>query len=99
MIVGAAASEPGADELVEEICEHLSALLCDVLCGHLEPDLVRVADDLVSGRREDPDDALEDESFVEDGPPTEEQPLAFPVAAPYSTSEEVGSVMPTRHDM
>jgi hypothetical protein len=85
VIAGAAASEPGADELVDEICEHLSALLCDVLCGHLEPDLVRVADDLLAGR--------------ETVASPEEQALAFPVAAPYSASAEVGSVMPARHDM
>ena len=99
VILGAPVSEPGADELVDEVCEHLSALLCDVLCGHLEADLVRVADDLLAGRSPDPDEEPEEESLDDAGPPTEEQPLAFPVAAPYSASEEVGSVMPTRHDM
>jgi len=50
VIAGAAPAEPSASALVDEICEHLSALLCDVLCGHLEPDLVRVAEDLLAGR-------------------------------------------------
>ena len=83
VIAGSVPSEPGADELVDEICEHLSALLCDVLCGHLDPDLVAVADELLG----------------EKIPDTPEEALAFPVAAPYSASEEVGSVMPARHDM
>jgi hypothetical protein len=92
VIAGAASSEPGADELVDDVCEHLSALLCDVLCGHLDPDLVTLADDLLAGRTPE---APEDET----DPQTDEESVAFPVAAPYSISEEVGSVMPTRHDM
>jgi hypothetical protein len=57
-----------------------------VLCGHLDPDLVRVADDLLGG------------GTGEFEPQTDAEPVAFPVAAPYSASEEVGSVMPARHD-
>lgn len=44
--VGRAGS--GADAIVEELSEHLRALLRDVLCGHLDPDLVKVADDLLT---------------------------------------------------
>ncbi len=39
---------PGADALVDELCEHLRALLRDALCGHLAPDLVTVADELLA---------------------------------------------------
>jgi hypothetical protein len=92
VIAGSVPPEPGADELVDYLCEHLSALLCDVLCGHLDPDLVTVADELLAG----PGDT---ESFDAFGPETGKEPVAFPVAAPYSVSEEAGSVMPTRHDM
>ncbi len=92
VIAGGVPPEPGAAELVDELCEHLSALLCDVLCGHLDPDLVRVADDLLAGE-------IAEELIGEPDPQTGEQPVAFPVAAPYSVSEEAGSVMPTRHDM
>jgi len=92
VIHGAAPPEAGADELVDELCEHLSALLCDVLCGHLDADLVRVADDLLAGL------PVEEAISVAD-PETAEEPVAFPVAAPYSVSEEAGSVMPARHDM
>jgi hypothetical protein len=98
VISGATGSEPGADELVDEICEHLSALLCDVLCGHLDADLVTLADDLLAGHDEAEPPGHED-LLDEADPPTEEHAVAFPVAAPYSASAEVGSVMPARHDM
>ena len=48
MIGGLAAAQPGVDALVDELGEHLRALLRDVLCGHLEPDLRAVADDLLA---------------------------------------------------
>ena len=48
MITGLAASGPGADALVEELAEHLRAILRDALCGHLEPNLVGVADRLLA---------------------------------------------------
>jgi hypothetical protein len=48
VISGLAAAGPGANGLVEELSEHLRALLRDVLCGHLDADLRRVADDLLA---------------------------------------------------
>jgi hypothetical protein len=45
---GAGRSRPGADGLVDEISEHLRALLRDALCGHLPPDLVGFADGLLA---------------------------------------------------
>jgi hypothetical protein len=92
VIAGSVPPEPGADELVDQLCEHLSALLCDVLCGHLDTDLLGLADGLLAGLRDD-------EPFDDFQPETAKEAVAFPVAAPYSVSEEAGSVMPTRHDM
>jgi hypothetical protein len=98
VIVGGAPTEPGANELVDEICEHLSALLCDVLCGHLAPDLVRVAEDLLAGRleestehrdeepRDEPAAEVESESF--EGPwKLDDEPEA-PVAGDSPTEEQ-----------
>ncbi len=48
VIAGGAPAEPGADALVEEICEHLRALLRDSLFGHLDRDLVALADELLT---------------------------------------------------
>jgi hypothetical protein len=44
--VGRAGS--GADALVDELSEHLRALLRDALCGHLDHNLVGVADELLA---------------------------------------------------
>jgi hypothetical protein len=48
VIAGLAPGEAGAHELVEEVAEHLRALLRDALCGHLDADLVAVADELLA---------------------------------------------------
>jgi hypothetical protein len=47
VIAGLAPPEPGADALVDELAGHLRAMLRDALCGHLDPDLCAVADDLL----------------------------------------------------
>jgi hypothetical protein len=44
---GSAGGLEAADTLVEELGEHLRALLRDVLCGHLPPDLRVLADELL----------------------------------------------------
>ena len=44
-----AEDDPGRpDGLVEEIAEHLRAILRDALCGHLDPDLCALADELLA---------------------------------------------------
>jgi hypothetical protein len=49
VITGASSGgETGVDALVEEISEHLRAILRDALCGHLDADLVGVADELLA---------------------------------------------------
>ena len=55
VIGGLAPAQPGVDALVDELAEHLRALLRDVLCGHLDADLCAVADELLAagGRRRD----------------------------------------------
>ncbi len=48
VISGLAPAEPGADSLVDEVAEHLRAILRDALCGHLDPDLPSFADELLA---------------------------------------------------
>ncbi len=48
VITGLAPAEPGVDALVDDLAEHLRALLRDVLCGHLDADLCAVADELLA---------------------------------------------------
>jgi hypothetical protein len=44
---GGTVARSGALELVREVGDHLRALLRDVICGHLSPDLVALADELL----------------------------------------------------
>ena len=48
VITGLAPAEPGSNALVDELAEHLRAVLRDVLCGHLDADLRAVADELLA---------------------------------------------------
>jgi hypothetical protein len=48
MIAGLAPAAPGVDALVDELAEHLRAILRDVLCGHLDRDLRGMADRLLA---------------------------------------------------
>jgi hypothetical protein len=45
-VAGLVRPEPAVEELVAELAGHLRAVLRDVLCGHLDPDLRGVADTL-----------------------------------------------------
>jgi hypothetical protein len=116
VIAGLASGErsAGADALVAEMGEHLRAVLRDVLCGHLDSDLVGVADALLAqavapaaddeGSAETEEgDALtpwDDGQRGDDEPGQERDPrYPLPQAAPYSAPVGAGSVMPTRHDM
>jgi hypothetical protein len=48
LIAGLAPAAPDADALVHDMAHHLRALLRDVLCGHLDPDLVALADGILA---------------------------------------------------
>jgi hypothetical protein len=47
-ISGRVRPDPGVEALISELGGSLRAVLRDVLCGHLDPDLRRVADDLMA---------------------------------------------------
>jgi hypothetical protein len=49
---------PGAEELCEELGDHLRALLRDVVCGHLDGNLVTVAEGLLGDAATDEQPAL-----------------------------------------
>jgi hypothetical protein len=48
VVAGLAPAQDGGDRLVEELSEHLRALLRDTLCGHLDQNLVGIADELLA---------------------------------------------------
>jgi hypothetical protein len=53
-IAGTGREQHGARALAQEVADHLRALLRDVICGHLDPDLVGLADELLLAERPDP---------------------------------------------
>jgi hypothetical protein len=73
-IAGLDPAVPDAGGLVTELAGHLRALLRDVLCGHLEPELVGVADALLEP---EPAPAPAPEPDPEPGPQATEQ-MAIP---------------------
>ena len=82
IVSGAAPEQAGDDALVRAIADHLRALLRDVICGHLDSDLPRLADELLADEPAEPDppdppDEEEREEELLDGagdrPVTEEQ--------------------------
>jgi hypothetical protein len=64
-MMGIAAPHSGAQTLARDLADHLRALLRDVICGHLDPDLVGIADRLLLTATEPdpaaPSDAAEPE--------------------------------------
>jgi hypothetical protein len=51
-VAGLVRPEPDVEALITELGANLRAMLRDVLCGHLEPQLRRVADELLSEQPE-----------------------------------------------
>ncbi len=54
-VAGLVRPEPDVEELITELGANLRAILRDVLCGHLEPALRRVADELLAEHPEPAD--------------------------------------------
>ena len=51
LISGVVLPDPALDALALELADHLRAVLRDVLCGHLDPQLRRIADELIDQER------------------------------------------------
>jgi hypothetical protein len=66
-VIGGAVVRSGAHVLAREVGDHLRALLRDVICGHLSPDLVGLADELLL----EDGDASGEEHFSDSGEPEE----------------------------
>ncbi len=50
VVAGLAARTAGVEDVVEELTEHLRALLGDTLCGHLDAELAAAADALLAAQ-------------------------------------------------
>lgn len=69
---GQAIAGAGALELARELAGHVKSLLRDVICGHLQPDLIARAEELMRAGEE----------------PTGEQPVICPAEQPAAAAEE-----------
>jgi hypothetical protein len=67
LVAGTAAKNAASQSLAEDVANHLRSLLRDVICGHLDPDLAVIADELL-----EPDELLHVDEDSETEP---EQPL------------------------
>jgi hypothetical protein len=69
-IAGTAVRNAAGRALAEDVADHLRALLRDVICGHLEPDLAEIADQLLDGEEalDEQDRELDSESLQEPHP-------------------------------
>jgi hypothetical protein len=77
LIAGTASKSSASQALAEDIARHLRSLLRDVICGHLDPDLAVIADELL-----EPDELLhvdEDRETDDRGAGTEPEPYAAPL--------------------
>ncbi|HEY2182355.1 MAG TPA: hypothetical protein VGH09_11835 [Solirubrobacteraceae bacterium] len=60
LIAGTAAKTAASRALVDDVANHLRSLLRDVICGHLDPDLAVIADELL-----EPDELLHADEAAE----------------------------------
>ncbi len=72
LTAGTAAKNAANQTLCEDVANHLRSLLRDVICGHLDPDLAVIADEML-----EPDELLHvDDMSDDDGVLCEPDPLA-----------------------
>jgi hypothetical protein len=95
-IAGKAGERASSLALARDVAEHLRALLRDVICGHLAPDLVQLADELLSAQAAEAADALQSASASQQATPPapgrhhseeDSQPSAAGPSQPQQASE------------
>jgi hypothetical protein len=87
LIAGTARKDGASRQLAEDVANHLRSLLRDVICGHLDPDLAVIADELL-----EPDELLHaDESadaLASAAPDEEDMPeVEVPEVEPHVVAE------------
>jgi hypothetical protein len=80
VIAGTAAERTAGVAIARDVADHLRALLRDVVCGHLTPDLARLADELLASCERQPVPEVE---------PTVDDRTAEPLAARQQVLVEV----------
>ncbi|HTB71090.1 MAG TPA: hypothetical protein VK707_08925 [Solirubrobacteraceae bacterium] len=80
LIAGTAAKSSASQTLVDDVAKHLRSLLRDVICGHLDPDLAVIADELL-----EPDELLHADELADSEPPELDRQQALPIDGVVST--------------
>ena len=108
---GASIDTESPRELVAEVEGHLRALLRDVLCGYLDPDLKSVADDILIDSHGEPMGEIEahdmrDEPHVEHTPrfsrdetPTFEEPVTYEPELEWDADQEYEADEAPHHEV
>jgi hypothetical protein len=85
LVAGTADKNATSQSLADDVANHLRSLLRDVICGHLDPDLAVIADELLEPDEllhADEDHEAEVEQPVLDAPEASIEPEPEPVAEP-----------------
>jgi hypothetical protein len=72
-IAGAAVQRAGGLAIARDLADHLRALLRDVICGHLQPDLAGLADRLLLGEDSSSKESLDDQEHSAERQRVEEE--------------------------
>jgi hypothetical protein len=88
VIAGTADGRTAGLNLARDVADHLRALLRDVICGHLDPNLVALADELLAA----PEPAEPAEDAVEESGPVDPEPA--PILAGHPLDELTQSALP-----
>jgi hypothetical protein len=90
-IAGTATKNAASQSLADEVANHLRSLLRDVICGHLDPDLAVIADELLEPdellHSDDEGDADFEDAWLEQ--PDERAPVTTPVRAPLTAAPKL----------
>ncbi len=79
VIAGTAVEHAATEALASDMADHLRALLRDVICGHLDPDLAALANEILLEPQDDPPaGSPKDADALEQRPLSVEQMLGYP---------------------
>ncbi|MCW3032579.1 MAG: hypothetical protein JWM60_924 [Solirubrobacterales bacterium] len=90
VLAGAATTRAGAAALAGDLADHLRALLRDVICGHLDADLVGLADELLLAEPVVAEEDAHDAAIADDPEPPDRFEPAVPGTVPLRISDSRG---------
>jgi hypothetical protein len=91
LIAGASVKQATVRALERELSAHLRALLSDVVCGHLDPDLAALADELLMAPAEADDEGVDSDDELADAGEAPEEANEVHDEAPEAHEEPSGT--------